>query len=172
MKIKFILLFCFGNILINNSDLYSQNPTNLIFSNVKSYNFDASFTGSSADGYLVLSLADVNAVDIPEDGTVYSAGDPIGNSKVVQSSSSTSFSPRNIIASTEFHYSIFAYNGNGTSRVYDVGSPLTGSVLTPDSMYLPNYYATVNIASANFMTALHNVISPHTQHSYNTYKTK
>jgi hypothetical protein len=145
-------------------------PTNMIFSNVKTYRLASSFTAASGvDGYLVLRRNGTAVTDVPVDGVVYTRGDAAGNSKVVFSSNATSFVPNNIIAGTDYHFAVFAYNGTGVYRNYLTTSPLTGTVTTPASMMNSNEYNTISTSSSTFNSDLHNLINPHNSQFYGSY---
>lgn len=157
---------------------YATEPTaqsaSLTFSGIKSYRFTGTFTSAtgSPDGYIVLRRTGSAVTDIPADGTVYQRGDVIGNSSVVMSGTGTTFAPLNVVASTNYHFAVFTYNGTGSYRNYLTASPLTGMVTSSGSMQPPTYYSTVSTASASFVTDLHNKINPHTQQFYSNYGTK
>ncbi len=145
--------------------------TNLTFSAVKSYRLSATFTAASpaADGYLVLRRTGAAITDFPTDGVVYKRGDMIGSSKVVYSSSSKSFAPNEIVANTQYYFSVYAYNGVGTFRNYLISSPLSGSVTTLGSMQAPSYYSGISVSNSSFVTDLHAKINPHTLQFYSSY---
>ena len=146
-------------------------PTSMVFSNVKSYHLNVAFTNASTipDGYIVLRKAGSPITDIPVNGTVYQRGDVIGNSKVMYSSTATSFYPPEIIANTMYYYAVFSYNGPGSFRNYLTTSPLTGNVSSLGSMQPASYYSGVSTASATFVTDLHNKINPHSIEYYSNY---
>jgi len=158
--------------------LYATEPTaqstSLIFSSIKSYRFTGTFTAASGspDGYIVLRRTGTAVTDIPVDGTIYQRGDVIGNSMVIMSGTSTAFAPLNIVASTNYHFAVFTYNGTGSYRNYLTVAPLTAMVTTLGSMQPASYYSTVSTASASFVTDLHNKINPHTQQFYSNYGPK
>jgi hypothetical protein len=149
-------------------------PTALVFSNVKSYRFKATFTAASPnpDGYLVLRNDAGPVTDVPVDGVGYQRGDMIGSSKVVYSGTFTSFNPINIIASSTYNFAVFAFNGPVTYRNYLTSTPLAGSVTTLAEMIPPTYYTGVNSSVSSFVTDLHNKINPHTQQFYSNYGTR
>lgn len=157
---------------------YATEPTaqsaTLTFSNIKSYRFNGTFTSAtgSPDGYIVLRRTGSAVTDIPLDGTVYQRGDVIGNSMVVMSGTATTFAPLNVVASTNYFFSVFTYNGTGSFRNYLTTAPLTGMVTSLGSMQPASYYSTVSTASASFVTDLHNKINPHVQQFYSNYGTK
>jgi endonuclease I len=149
----------------------TSQATSLSFSNVKTYRLSASFASASGvDGYLVLRKKGSPIITgIPTDGTVYQRGDIVGDAQVVYSSNASSFSPNNIIASTQYYFAVFAYNGFGTNINYLTTSPLTGNVTTPNTMMPNNYYSTINSASNSFVNDLHNITNPHTTQFYSNY---
>lgn len=149
-------------------------PTALTFSNVKSFRFKGSFTAPNpgVDGFIVLRSDGAPVTDVPVDGTGYSRGDNIGNAKVVYSGTFTSFNPINIVASSTYHFAVFAYNGPVTYRNYLTTAPLTGSVTTLADMIPATYYNSVNSSVPTFVTDLHNTINPHTQQFYSNYGTR
>ncbi len=145
--------------------------TNLTFPTVKSYKVVGSFTNASpsADGYLVLRRNGSAITDVPSDGIIYERGDMIGNSKVVYSSNSTSFTPNDIISSIQYYFEVFAYNGSGTYRNYLTASPLAGNITSLGSMEPANYYSTISTSSTTFVTDLHAKTNPHTLQLYSNY---
>ncbi|WP_300660261.1 choice-of-anchor D domain-containing protein, partial [Fluviicola sp.] len=60
----------------------ANQPTNLVFSNVKSYRLTGSFTASTAEGFLVLRKKGSAISGVPVDGTVYQRGDIVGDAQV------------------------------------------------------------------------------------------
>jgi len=144
--------------------------TNLVFPNVKTYSINASFTpASSVDGYLILRKEASTITAVPLDGSVYQRGDIIGDAQVVASSNSTSLSPNNIIAGTNYYFSVYTYNGPNNFRNYNINTPLTGNILTPASMIPASYYSSLNTLSLSFMDDLHALINPHQQQYYSYY---
>lgn len=147
-------------------------PASLAFSNVKSYRLTASFTEQvpNPDGYLVLRKTGSAIADSPADGLAYLTGDLIGSSQVVYSGPSTSFSPNNIVAATDYYFAVFAFNGPGQYRNYLQAGPLSGNTTTPANM-MGNYYNGISVAADSFVTNLHNKINPHTSVFYGNYQT-
>ena len=143
--------------------------TNLIFPNVKTYSINASFTPAAVDGYLVLRKEGSAITAVPLDGTVYQRGDVIGDAQVVFSSNTTSLSPNNIIAGTNYYFAIFTYNGPDNFRNYNINASLTGNIITPESMMPVSYYSSLNTGSLSFMDDLHALINPHQQQYYSYY---
>ncbi len=145
-------------------------PTNLLFSTIKSYRISGAFSNSNdAEGYLILKKDKQAVLEFPTDGVVYKRGDWIGESQVVSSSEYTNFSPSHIEANTNYHFAIFAYNGHGSFRNYITNSPLIGAITSPLTMMKPSYYAKILTESDNFTLELHNLISSHKSYSYSNY---
>lgn len=149
----------------------ASQPTNLVFSNVKSYRLTGSFTGTTADGYLVLRKKGSAITGVPVDGTVYERGDIVGDGQVVSSGAGTSFLPNNIVASTGYYFAVYAYNGAGTNRNYLTTAPLAGNVTSLGSMQPAGYYSTISTSSPTFVTDLHNLTNPHQEQFYSNYGT-
>lgn len=148
-------------------------PTNMQFTNVKTYRLTGSFTpATGVDGYLVLRKKGSAITGAPADGTVYKRGDIVGDAQVVFSGTATTFTPNNIVASTGYYFAVFAYNGPGIYRNYLQTAPLTANVTTPATMMPAGYYSAINTASPNFVTDLHNLVNPHTEQFYSNYATR
>ena len=148
----------------------SSQATNLVFSNVKTYRINASFTGTAAvDGYLVLRKKGSPITGVPVDGTVYQRGDIVGDAQVVFSRNSTSFTPNNIIAGTTYYFAIYTYNGPNNFRNYNTTAPLLGNSTTPATMLPASYYSTLNTGNSSFATNLHALVNPHQVQYYSYY---
>ena len=145
-------------------------PTNLLFSTIKSFRILGSFSKSNdAEGYLILRKDKKDVFEVPKDGTVYKRGDRIGDAQVVSSSDYTNFSPSHIEANSNYHFAVFAYNGYGLFRKYLTNSPLIGAVTSPVTMMKPSYYDKILTESNNFSSELHNLISSHKSYPYSDY---
>ena len=148
----------------------SSQASNLVFSNVKTYRINASFTGTAAvDGYLVLRKKGSPITGVPVDGTVYQRGDIVGDAQVVFSRNSTSFSPNNIIAGTTYYFAVYTYNGPNNFRNYNTTAPLLGNSTTPATMLPASYYSTLNTGNSSFATNLHALVNPHQVQYYSYY---
>jgi len=143
-------------------------PTGLLFANVKTYRMQVSYTGALADGYLVVMKKNAAVVGTPTDGTAYQRGDAVGDGKVVYVGDGTSFWPKEIIANTDFHFDVYAYNGFGTYINYLDATPLSGSQ-TSGGDYAGTYYTGVSTSSPTFPADLGNVINPHSFEYYGNY---
>jgi len=143
--------------------------TNLSFSNVVSYDMDVSYTASaSAEHYLVLRNAGSAVSNAPTDGTSYEAGEWIGNDRVVYVGDSLSFNTDFFVANTDYHYAVFAFNGQDGFENYMTTSPLTGNQPTPDGN-IGSYYSGINSSSPSFISDLTSLINAHTQVWYSNY---
>lgn len=80
--------------------------------------------------YLVLRSTSA-VVDTPSEGTTYSAGNTIGASTVVCSSTNTTCTDTGLSNSTAYHYKVFTKDGNGN---YSTGIVPTGSPATPQAV--------------------------------------
>ncbi|CAN5844740.1 hypothetical protein BH11BAC7_BH11BAC7_35750 [soil metagenome] len=146
-------------------------PTNLSFTNVKSYRFKINWNASvpAADGYIVLRN-DVNApVEIPVDGAGYAIGDQIGASKVAYIGSGTFFWANYIGANQDYFFKVFSYNGPVPYRNYFEAAPLAGSVFSSTSQQPSTYYNGISTAAPTFVSDLTTLINPHTDNFYSNY---
>lgn len=148
----------------------AANPTNLSFSNVKSYRYRVNYVTASADGFIVLRRKGAAVTDVPVDGTEYSIGDGIGNSKVAYVGTGNSFVPRDIRAGTDYYYAVFSYNGPGVYVNYKTSSPLTGNVTTNATELTAGFYSGIDRNSASFVTDLSNLTNPHNMIFYSDYQ--
>lgn len=150
----------------------SSQPTNVSFSNIKSYRAAASFVAAagSPNGYLILKKQSTSAItDVPMDGVSYQVGDAIGSSKVIYSGNATSLGLSNIYAGLQYELAIFAYNGSGAFTNYLTTSPLTGGFTALATMQPAMEYSSLNVTNSNFLTALSALIYPHSSIFYGNY---
>lgn len=146
--------------------------TALAFSNIKSYRANASFAASTSapTGYLILKKEGSSAItEVPIDGAQYMIGDAIGSTKVISTSSLTSFGINNIYAGKTYQIAVFAYNGYNSFINYKQTSPLLGGVTAIGSMQSPTKYTSLNVNNTNFLTSLSALIYPHTSTFYGNY---
>jgi len=149
----------------------TANPSNLVFSNVRSFDYTLSFTAASPapNGYLVVRSVGAALSADPVDGVTYTAGSTLGNGTVVTLGTGLSFTDRSVVASTSYFYKIYSYLGTGSSINYRQLSPLEGNVTSAASM-VGTYYSAVSSTSPDFVTQLKNrVRSPYTKVSYDLY---
>ncbi|WP_282043568.1 GEVED domain-containing protein [Winogradskyella flava] len=112
----------------------TNQPTNIMFSNVSDTSMDGSFSGASGspDGYLVVYNT-TGVAPTPNDGTSYNIGDTIGAGNVVaDNDSNTSFSATGLTSSTTYYFFIYSYNSSSCSGgpSYLTVNPLTGNETT------------------------------------------
>lgn len=145
-------------------------PSNLTFSNVKTYTYDATFNNADPqpDFYIVLRSIGQPVVAVPADGETYFAGDAIGNARVVFIGSDAEFSPRGVLAGTTFFHSVFSFNGSDGNENYLQTNPLTGSAITPENM-IGDFYQGINSKSEFFIETLQSRIRPHNSFAYGDY---
>lgn len=131
-------------------------PTSLNLSNVKSYTMDLAYTAVSPapENYIVLRKKGSAVTEVPADGSTYTAGDWIGGAKVMYVGNGSSFTPKEIVANTAFHYAVFSFNGPSGYENYLTASPLMGSATTPDGN-IQNYYTGISGNNPNLLTQLH-----------------
>ncbi len=85
-------------------------PTALTFSGISTSNINGSFTGSNADGYLIVQSASSSLSTLPVDGTTYAAGASLGGGTVLSVGNATSFTSSSLAASTTYYFFVFGYN--------------------------------------------------------------
>lgn len=98
--------------------------TTVTASGTGSTSIGGSFTGVTADGYVV--VADSNAtVPALVDGMAYSVGQALGTGKVIGVGTSTSFTGFGLVASTTYHVYVIPYNSLACSGGpnYKLSSP-------------------------------------------------
>ena len=150
----------------------SSQPSNLTFSNIKSYRASSAFNVASGnpDGYLILKKQSSSAItDVPLDGVWYKVGDAIGSSKVIYAGNGTTIGLSNVYASLPYELAIFSYNGSGSFTNYLTTSPLTGNFTTLATMQPVLEYTSLNVTNTNFLTALSAKIYPHQSTFYGNY---
>lgn len=152
----------------------AASATNLSFTNVKSFRYNANFSPASPapdilGGYLVLRKVGAPVTEVPADGVEYQRGQSIGQAKVVYKGKGTGFVPLDIVAGTTYYHAVFTYNGNGNFTNYRTANPLTGHVTTLNTMQPPGEYASVDANSPNFINQLTAVVNPHQSIFYSNY---
>lgn len=142
-------------------------PTNLNFSNVKSYQASATFTGSGQSRYLAV-LSQNPITFTPTDNVEYIKGQNVGDAKVVYVGTSTFVGFKNIYQDKTYYLAVFAYNQLGNNINYKSDNPLTGNVKTPVAFY-GNYYNNIDFASNNVVNQLTSLIQIHTIQDYSQF---
>jgi endonuclease I len=158
---------------IGNDNIATQpaaQATGLVFSNVKAYAFNGSFTPSStAENYVVVWSNGAPVSGAPVDGTTYQRGDIIGNGKIAYIGPATAFAPRHIIANQTYHIAVYAFNGPAGFENYRTAAPLAGTV-TSQGQQIGSYYAGINSHATTFISDLTTLINNHTVITYGNYK--
>jgi hypothetical protein len=146
-------------------------PSNLSFSNIKSFNYNVTFSAASTapSGYLVLRSEGSAPTAAPVDGVAYVVGDVVGNAVVMSAGTATTFLQRSVVANTTYHYAVYSFNGTSTSRNYLQLAPLTGSITSAATME-GTYFSAINPANTTLITDLQTrVRSPYTKVSYDLF---
>lgn len=147
-------------------------PTNLFADGtVKAYTFDIRFDPSGADGYLVLRSTQPITTP-PSDGTAYDKGEGLGTAKVFSNSISSFVRVKEVVANTPYYFAVYAFNidnNNPATINYLTTSPLTATITSGGKDY-GNYYSSIDFSSPQVLSSLKNLINPHTQVSYDDYK--
>jgi hypothetical protein len=104
-------------------------PTSLVFSTTTANSIQGTFTGTAADGYLVLRSSSATLSASPVNGLTYSTGNIIGNATVVRQSNLTSFTATGLSPLTLYYFYIFSYNNLSCSGgpQYLIAAPLSNS---------------------------------------------
>lgn len=144
----------------------TSNPSGLTFPENKAYKLSGQFTaGTGATNYLVLWSNGAPVSGTPVDGTTYLRGDVIGNAKVAYVGSATGFTPRGVIANQNYHFAVYAFNGQGGIENYNTSNPLTGNV-TSGGEEIGNYYTSISTSNPTFAADLKSLVNPHTMITY------
>jgi endonuclease I len=146
-------------------------PTNLTFTNIKSYRFKLNWNAAipASEGYIVIRNDNNSPADIPADGVGYSIGDAIGSSKVAYIGTGTSFWANYIGANEDYFFKVYAWNGPVPYRNYYDAAPLAGSIISSGSMQPSTYYNGINTAAPTFVSDLTALTNPHTDNFYSNY---
>ena len=107
-------------------------PTTLVFGTLGINNIPGSFTTTTADEYLVLISTSSSLSANPLNGTIYSAGDIIGNATVVQRNNTNTFNATGLTTNTLYYFYVFSVNSLVCTGgpAYNIVNPLTGSATT------------------------------------------
>ncbi len=149
----------------------ANNANGITFNAVKSFGFILNLEAPNkvAESYLILKKPGAPITESPIDGITYKKGDYIGSSQVeVIADSSVSINPNYILASQNYHYAVFSYNGPATYENYNTANIVRGNVNTTGKTP-GNYYRGINPASANFVSALSAKVNPHDTIYYSNY---
>lgn len=110
----------------------ANQPNGLVFGSPTTTSIAGSFMAASADEYLLIYSTSASLSANPVNGTVYNAGNTIGNGTVLSRGTATSFSAPGLNASTTYYFYVFALNSlNCTGGpAYKTTTPLTGNAAT------------------------------------------
>ena len=110
----------------------ASQPTNLTFSNITATGATVSFTAAAGNptGYVVIRSSNATLPSPPSNGTTYATGSPFGSTLIAYAGSSLSFNEVTLSAGTTYYYSVYSYNGSGSTINYLITNPLRGSLLS------------------------------------------
>ncbi len=149
----------------------TSNPSGLNFPVNLPYKINGQYTaGTGATKYIVLWKNGGAITAQPVDGTSYKRGDVLGDARVAYVGTGTGFTPRGVIANQNYFFAVYAFNGQDGYENYRVVAPATGQLTTPGEN-IGNYYQGINSESTSFVSDLRNLVNPHTQLTYFSYKT-
>lgn len=146
------------------------NPSNFTATNVTTYSAQVSFSpaAGSPAGYIVLMSQNNPINSLPVDGTSYTVGQNIGNSKVIGIGTTTSYNIKSLRAQRTYHFAVLAYTNSGSIN-YRQSDPLLSSFVTPTTM-AGNYYNSMVDTAATFIDDLKNRIrNPYINTDYSLY---
>jgi len=148
----------------------TQQPINLTFTNLKAYTFIVNYRNpvNAPEKFIVLRKKASVITEVPLDGHTYTRGDYIGAAQVAYVGSDTSFVQNNIVANTNYSFSIFAFNGPAGFENYLTTAPLNGNI-TSGGSNIGNYYSGINPASATFINDVHTKINVRDTVFYSNY---
>jgi len=107
-------------------------PTNLVFSEIKTTSFKATFTAAAPAPAGYLGVVSQGTPTAPLDGTIYLAGQSVGNGIVSFVGTTTTNTIINLQKSTNYTLTVYSYNGTGTTVNYRQTAPLSNSVTTAE----------------------------------------
>jgi len=150
----------------------TASATNMTFANTNTYGHNVTFSAGNpaAEKYLVTRGVDVAFLAQPVDGVTYVKGDYIDAfTQVVYVGSPATFKPTHVVAGTEYHYHVFAFNGPSGYENYRTENRLTGFTITAANQ-IGNYYQGIDASAANFLSTLQSRLnSPYSQTFYSNY---
>lgn len=125
-------------------------PADLVLDST-SDEISGSFTAvSDADHYLALYTVGDGEAGTPVNGTVYSAGDKLGDATVAYYGPESEFTIQKLDGGTDYHFTVYALNAYGLDGpVYNTVSPLTGNVATKPA---PAESAALTAATVNSLS--------------------
>jgi endonuclease I len=130
------------------------------------------FTGSGASKYLVIRTTSASLTLNPNNSTLYTAGQTIGNGTVVSYNANATFSATGLTPATLYYFFIFAANEACTGAPFYSALYLDGSQTTTNNAtgIPPGYYATVNTQTCSTLkTVLFDIVKPTVSNPAPTY---
>ena len=136
-----------------------------------SYTMDIEIIPASEtpESYIVLRKTGAEITEIPTDGSTYTVGDYIGDAQVAYIGDAATFTPKNIIANTNYYFSVFAFNGLDGFENYLTTAPAAMNRTSLDGN-AGTYYNTLTPGSATFIADLKSLIGNHSQIYYSNYQ--
>jgi hypothetical protein len=163
----------YANVLVNKTEITctapTTQPTNLTFVNTFSDYTFASFTATTADGYLAVVSTSATLSALPENGVNYATGDALGTATVVSSSSATALPIYGLSPESTYYVFVFAYNnaGCGSTIHYNTTTPLSSSVSTTTaSSFLPTAQPSNLVFNSSTGTTISGSFTSAEAHSY------
>lgn len=144
-------------------------PAAVSFDQVSAYKVRATIgAGSSnAERFIVLVRKGAPVSNAPVDGTSYDKGMWIGGARVVYIGAPGNFLLDQVVASTDYHVSVYGFNGREGFENYN-SSAGSGNQTTPGKTPAA-YYSKIDVNKSSFPTDLRSLIRPHTQIFYSNY---
>ncbi len=146
------------NIISNPSacSIPTSQPSALALASANGVSISGSFTAASPapDHYLVVRSTN-NTPPVLVPGTFYAIGSTIGAAyTVVDNDTNTSFFATGLTANTLYYIYVFSYNGTCTGGpLYNVTTPLTGSITTANNAYC----APTSLINTNYIAGISSV---------------
>jgi ELWxxDGT repeat protein len=121
-----------GNLISNNATLTvtaaepTAQPTAILFTNPSASGFTVSFTAATDNptGYLAIRRLNDSPTGAPQDNTIYSVGNAIGDGVVAFVGAGVSFVET--LTPAAYGYDIFSYNETNGTINYKIDNPLEG----------------------------------------------
>ena len=136
-------------------------PTALIL-NPANTSVSGSFTGSGASKYLVVISTTTPLSTSPATGTVYTAGQTLGNGTVVTYTAGTTFSTTGLTPATQYYFYVYGANDACTGQPFYSTASLDGNITTTNNTTgIPTgyYSAATGLSCAPLKSALNSIIT-------------
>ena len=125
-----------------------------------------SFTGSGATKYLTVISTTTPLSVTPANGTVYAAGQTLGNGNVVSYGTATTFAATGLTVATQYYLYVFGANDGCTGAPFYSTSSLNGTATTTNNTQgipVGYYNAAAGLNCQPLKTALKNIITSGSQ---------